>query len=53
MTNPGTTVFRPGDVSYLRIPAMEPAVAGASYEAVFGWHLREGDDTSLKMPRGS
>jgi predicted enzyme related to lactoylglutathione lyase len=47
MTNRETTVFRPGDVSYLRIPAKEPALAGAFYEAVFGWRLREDDDTSF------
>ena len=52
MTDHDTTVFRPGDVSYLRIPAQEPALAGAFYEAVFGWHLREGNDTSFADASG-
>jgi hypothetical protein len=32
-----TDVFRPGGISYLRIPAPDPAAAGAFYAAVFGW----------------
>ena len=31
------TVFRPGGVSYLRIPAPDPNRAAAFYAAVFGW----------------
>jgi len=42
------TVFRPGGVSYLRIPAKDPAAAGAFYEYIFGWHLREGDSSSFE-----
>jgi predicted enzyme related to lactoylglutathione lyase len=30
-------VFRPGGVSYLRIPAADPPRAAAFYAAVFGW----------------
>jgi uncharacterized protein len=30
-------VFRPGGVSYLRIPAPDPQRVAAFYEAVFGW----------------
>lgn len=37
------SVFRVGGISYLRIPAPDPAVSGAFYRAVFGWTLR-GDD---------
>jgi uncharacterized protein len=32
-----TDVFRPGGLSYLHIPAPDPAAAGAFYAAVFGW----------------
>lgn len=37
-----TSVFRPGGVSYLRIPAPDPARSGAFYHAVFGWRIRTG-----------
>jgi uncharacterized protein len=33
-------VFRVGGVSYLRIPAKDPRLAAAFYQAVFGWNLR-------------
>jgi hypothetical protein len=33
-------VFRPGGISYLRIPATDPQRSAAFYEAVFGWSLR-------------
>ena len=33
-------VFRPGGISYLRIPARDPQAAAAFYEAVFGWTVR-------------
>ena len=33
------SVFRPGDVSYLRIPAEHPARLAAFYGAVFGWQV--------------
>jgi uncharacterized protein len=36
------SVFRPGDVSYLRIAAPDPARSAGFYHAVFGWTLREG-----------
>lgn len=32
-----STVFRPGGVSYLRIPAPDPRRAATFYAAVFGW----------------
>ena len=32
-----TDVFRSGGLSYLRIPAPDPAAAAAFYAAVFGW----------------
>jgi uncharacterized protein len=34
------TVFRPGGVSYLRIPADQPGQAASFYEFVFGWRVR-------------
>jgi uncharacterized protein len=37
-----TSVFRPGDVSYVRIPAPDPAMAAQFYTAVFGWKVRPG-----------
>jgi uncharacterized protein len=33
------TVFRPDSVSYLRIPAPDPAKAAAFYGAVFDWEV--------------
>lgn len=36
------SVFRPGDVSYLRIAAPDPARSAAFYNAVFGWTIRKG-----------
>jgi predicted enzyme related to lactoylglutathione lyase len=42
----GNPVFRPGGVSYLRIPASEPARSAAFYEAVFGWKV----DVARKVP---
>lgn len=34
-------VFRPGGISYLRIPASDPDRSAAFYAAVFGWSVRE------------
>ena len=36
------SVFRPGDVSYLRIPAGETERLAEFYEAVFHWRTRDG-----------
>jgi uncharacterized protein len=33
-------VFRPGGISYLRIPATDPQASADFYEAVFGWAVR-------------
>jgi predicted enzyme related to lactoylglutathione lyase len=33
-------IFRPGGVSYLRIPAADPHGSATFYEAVFGWSVR-------------
>jgi predicted enzyme related to lactoylglutathione lyase len=38
------TVFRPGDVTYLRISCREPMRAADFYEAVFAWKLRRDSD---------
>jgi len=45
MHNEEVTVFRPGGVSYLRLPAEDPAAVGAFYEDVFGWRLRGAPDS--------
>jgi uncharacterized protein len=37
------SVFRPGDVSYLRIAAPDPVRSAAFYRAVFGWKIRKDD----------
>jgi uncharacterized protein len=42
---PEISVFRPGDVSYLRIAAPDPARSAAYYSAVFGWRVRSGSDS--------
>ena len=34
-------MFRPGDVSYLRIAAPEPERSAAFYSTVFGWKIRK------------
>jgi uncharacterized protein len=34
------SVFRAGDVSYLRIPAPDPPSSAAFYRDVFGWRVR-------------
>jgi predicted enzyme related to lactoylglutathione lyase len=33
------SVFRPGDVSYLRIPAQDPERSAAFFSSVFGWRI--------------
>jgi hypothetical protein len=35
----GPTVFRPDSVSYLRIPAPDPAKSAAFYGALFDWEV--------------
>jgi predicted enzyme related to lactoylglutathione lyase len=35
-------VFRPGDVTYLRIPAEDQELLAGFYAAVFGWRTRDG-----------
>jgi uncharacterized protein len=46
-------VFRPGGVSYLRIPAADPQRSAAFYEAVFGWSVQTGrDDPSFEDGTG-
>jgi len=46
------SVFRPGGVSYLRIPAPDPPRLAAFYETVFGWRLR-GDPGRPSFDDGS
>jgi hypothetical protein len=52
MTNP---LARHGHVSYLEIPAVDPARSAAFYEAVFGWNIRARDSKSPSFddPAGS
>jgi predicted enzyme related to lactoylglutathione lyase len=46
-------VFRPGGISYMRIPAEDPRRTAAFYEAVFGWKLRsESDEPSFEDGTG-
>ena len=45
------SVFRPGDVSYLRIAAPDPARSAAFYTAVFGWKIRK-DSTAFEDGTG-
>jgi uncharacterized protein len=45
------SVFRPGDVSYLRIAAPDPARSAAFYSGVFGWKIRK-DSTAFEDATG-
>ena len=38
-------VFRPGGVSYLHIPAPDPARSAAFYRAAFAWNTRDDEDS--------
>lgn len=44
-TDAGKTLFRPGGISYVQIPAVDPRASADFYERVFGWSIR-GRDTS-------
>jgi predicted enzyme related to lactoylglutathione lyase len=37
-------VFRPGGISYLRIPATDPQALATFYESAFGWTVRRDRD---------
>jgi uncharacterized protein len=46
-------VFRPGGISYLRIPGEDPRLTAAFYESVFGWKLRlDRDEPSFEDGSG-
>jgi predicted enzyme related to lactoylglutathione lyase len=46
-------VFRPGGVSYLRIPAEDPTRSAAFFQAVFGWTVRaDREDPSFEDGTG-
>jgi uncharacterized protein len=47
-----STVFRPGGVSYLRIPAPDPQRTATFYAAVFGWTI-DNDRESPSFADGS
>jgi hypothetical protein len=50
---PRGQVFRVGGISYLRIPAENPRLVAAFYEAVFDWALRgDPDDPSFEDGTG-
>ena len=43
MTQPtGGGLMQPGKLSYIQLPAPEPAKLGAFYAAAFGWKVRDG-----------
>ena len=46
------TVFRPGGVSYLRIPAPDPKRTAAFYATVFGWTV-DADRDNLSFADGT
>jgi predicted enzyme related to lactoylglutathione lyase len=46
-------VFRPNGVSYLHIPAPDPAQAVAFYREVFAWSIRDDEDDSPAFEDGS
>ena len=49
----GHPVFRPGGISYLRMPAVDPHASAAFYEAVFGWKIRgEREDPAFEDGSG-
>jgi predicted enzyme related to lactoylglutathione lyase len=53
MTEDEPRVFRPGGISYLRIPAPDPRGAAAFYESVFGWDVRvDRDEPSFEDGTG-
>lgn len=45
-------VFRIGGVSYLHIPAPDPARAAAFYRSVFAWSIRDGDPPAFEDGSG-
>ena len=46
-------VFRLGGISYVRIPAQDPARSAAFYEAIFGWSVRgDREDPSFEDGTG-
>jgi uncharacterized protein len=48
-----SSVFRPGGISYLRIPADDPQRAAAFYASVFGWSVRtDRDDPAFEDGTG-
>jgi predicted enzyme related to lactoylglutathione lyase len=47
------SVFRPGGVSYLEIPAADPGRAAAFYAAVFGWQVEDrGESAAFRDAAG-
>jgi predicted enzyme related to lactoylglutathione lyase len=52
-TEEGPRVFRPGGISYLRVPAKDPRRSAAFYEGVFGWSVdADRDDPSFEDGTG-
>jgi predicted enzyme related to lactoylglutathione lyase len=53
MSDGDSPVFRPGGISYLRIPAKDPRGLASFYEAVFGWQVDlDRDDPSFEDGTG-
>jgi len=46
------SVFRPGGISYLRIPAVDAQAAAAFYSSVFGWRARRSGGPSVEDATG-
>lgn len=47
------SLARPGGVTYLHIPAKEPAILAAFYRDVFGWTIRDATSSSPAFQDGS
>jgi uncharacterized protein len=47
------SLARPGGVTYLHIPAKEPAALAAFYREVFGWRIRDEDSENPAFQDGS
>lgn len=53
MSGAQPNVFRSNSVSYLRIPAPDPAAAAAFYASVFGWETEATDSGNARFADGS
>jgi predicted enzyme related to lactoylglutathione lyase len=44
---------RPGGLSYMQIPALDPRASATFYEAVFGWNIRGRDTSHVSFDDGT